>query len=86
MKNYLMTVIGNFESDEMCRDMALTLTPIVDSPNLKYSHSKGVLLLHFASEVSKVEIYDFVTGVFFGISESFILTELDCPKALGCKY
>jgi hypothetical protein len=77
MKNYLLTVIGNFESDEMCRDMALTLSPIVDSPSLKFSHSKGVLLLHFASEVSKGEIYDFIIGVFFGMTESFILTEFN---------
>jgi hypothetical protein len=77
MKNYLLTVIGNFESDEMCRDMALTLSPIVDSPNLKFSRFKGALLLHFASEVTKEEIYDFVTGVFFGMTESFILTEFN---------
>lgn len=75
MKNYLLTVVGNFESEDMCKDMALTLTPIVDSPNLKFSHSRGVLLLHFASEVSKVEIYDFVHGVLYGISDTFILTE-----------
>ena len=75
MKNYLLTVIGGFESEEMCRDMALTLTPIVDSPNLKFSYSNGVLLFHFASDVSKDEIYDFVMGVFFGISDTFILTE-----------
>jgi hypothetical protein len=76
MKNYLLTVIGNFESEEFCQDMALSLTPIVDSPNLKYQHTKGILIFHFATEVSKSELYDYVTGVFFGITETFILTEI----------
>lgn len=77
MKNYLLTTVGNFESEEMCKDLALALTPIVDSPNLKFSHSKGVLIFHFASEVSKEEIYDYVLGLLYGISETFILTVVD---------
>jgi len=77
MKNYLLTVIGNFESEEMCQDMALSLTPVVDSPNLKFQHSKGILIFHFATEVDKGELFDYVTGVFFGITETFILTEIN---------
>lgn len=75
MKKYILTIVGDFESEELCKDMAYTLTPLVDSPTLKFSHSKRVCLMHFASEVSKEEIFDFITGVFFGISETFILTE-----------
>jgi len=77
MKNYLLTVIGNFESEEMCQDVAISLTPIVDSPNLKFQHSKGILIFHFATEVDKGELFDYVTGVFFGITETFILTEIN---------
>ena len=76
MKNYLLTVIGNFDSEELCQDMAISLSPIVDSPHMKFQHTKGVLIFHFATEVDKIEIYDFVTGVFFGIVETFILTEI----------
>lgn len=76
MKNYLLTVIGSFESEKLCNDMVMALTPIVDSPNLKYSYSRGALMCHFESEVSKEEIYDYVIGVFYGISSTFILTEL----------
>ena len=76
MKNYLLTVIGNFDSEELCQDMAISLSPIVDSPHMKFQHTKGVLIFHFATEVDKSEIYDFVTGVFFGITETFILTEI----------
>ena len=76
MKNYLLTVIGNFDSEELCQDMAISLSPIVDSPHMKFQHTKGVLIFHFATEVDKTEIYDFVIGVFFGIVETFILTEI----------
>jgi hypothetical protein len=76
MKNYLLTVIGNFDSEELCQDMAISLSPIVDSPHMKFQHTKGILIFHFATEVDKSEIYDFVTGVFFGITETFILTEI----------
>ena len=64
MKNYLLTVIGNFDSEELCQDMAISLSPIVDSPHMKFQHTKGVLIFHFATEVDKTEIYDFVIGVF----------------------
>lgn len=76
MKKYILTIIGKFDSIELCQDIAISLTPIVDSPNLKFQHSQGILLFHFDSEVSKDEIFDFVNGVLFEITESYILTEL----------
>jgi hypothetical protein len=60
----------------MCQNVALSITPIVDSPNLKFQHSKGVLLFHFSSEIPKEEIYEYVKGVLYGLSESFILTTM----------
>lgn len=76
MVKYFLTVVGNFESERMCKDLAVALTPIVDSPNLKFQHTKGVLIFHFATEVSKDEVYDYILGVCYGITETFILTEL----------
>ena len=60
MNKYLLTVFGEFETKEMCQNVALSITPIVDSPNLKFQHSKGVLLFHFSSEILKEEIYEYV--------------------------
>ena len=77
MKNYILTVIGNFESEETCKELAISITPIVDSPNLKFQHAKGVLIFHFATEVSKEEIFDYVRGILYGITDAFILTELN---------
>jgi hypothetical protein len=76
MKNYLITIIGTVDSKKMCQEIALSISPLVDSPNLKFQHKNGVLLFHFASEVSKAEIYDYMNGILFGVSEAFILTEI----------
>jgi hypothetical protein len=76
MKNYLITIIGTVDSKKMCQEIALSISPLVDSPNLKFQHKNGVLLFHFASEVSKSEIYDYMNGILFGVSEAFILTEI----------
>lgn len=76
MQKYILTVIGSFESEKMCQDLALSLTPIVDTPHMKFQHANGVLIFHFGSEVSKTEIFDYVGGILFGITEAFILTEL----------
>lgn len=76
MKNYILTALGNFESEEISRDLAMSFTPLVDSPNLKFLHSSSILMLHFASEVPKDEIYDYTISIFHGITETFILTEL----------
>jgi len=75
MKKYLLVVIGNFESDDTCKEIALTLTPIVDSPNLKFNITNTCLIFHFASEVSQEEITDYLTGGITGTVNGFILTE-----------
>ena len=77
MRNYILTVIGNFESEKECQELAISLTPIVDSPNLKFQHTKGILIFHFATEVSKEEIFDYVGGILYGVTEAYILTELN---------
>jgi len=77
MKKYILTVIGSFKSEESCKELAISLTPIVDSPNLKFQHAKGILVFHFATEVSKEEIFDYIGGILYGVTEAYILTELN---------
>ena len=76
MKSYLLTVFGNFDSEAMCKDVAISITPLVDSPHMKFQHTKGILMFYFSSEVDKQEIFDYITGILFGITETFILTEV----------
>lgn len=76
MKKYILTIFGSFTGEKIYHELALTLTPIVDSQHMKFQYTNGALIFHFASEVSKNEIYDYITGILFGITEAFILTEL----------
>lgn len=75
MKKYLLIIFGNFESDNVTQEIALTITPLVDSPNLKFQKSNGGLMFHFASEISQEEIHDYVLGSLFDLCGSFVLTE-----------
>jgi hypothetical protein len=76
MNNYLLTIIGEFQTKEMCKSIAVSLTPIVDSPSLKFHYTKNTLVFHFSSEVSQVEIADYTRGILFGISDFFILNKM----------
>ena len=75
MKKYLLVVIGDFEKQEICQEIAVTITPLVDSPHLKFQSSKGTLIFHFESEVDQSEIHDYIEGSLFDIVNVFILTE-----------
>ena len=75
MKKYLLVLFGKFESDDVCQEIALTITPLVDSPHLKFQKSDGSLVFHFASEISQDEINDYIIGSLFDICSSFILME-----------
>ena len=75
MTKFLLTIIGDFKQEDLLSEIALTLTPIVDSPHLKFQSSHGTLIFHFASEVNQEEIHDYVQGSLFGLIDCFILTE-----------
>ena len=75
MTKFLLTIIGDFQEKNICKDIALTLTPIVDSAHLKFQSSNGALIFHFASEVIQEEIHEYVQGSLFGIVDCFILSE-----------
>jgi hypothetical protein len=76
MKNYLLMIVGNIESEKMCKEIALSISPLVDSPNLKFQHKNGTLLFHFGTEIPQFEIYDYICGILYGTVDTFILTEM----------
>jgi hypothetical protein len=77
MRKYLLTVFGEFNNKEIIARLGKGMAPIVDSPHLKFQHTKGAMVFHFGSEVSAEEIYDYIVGIFYGMSDSFILTEMN---------
>jgi hypothetical protein len=76
MKNYLVTLIGNFITDDSCNEMVMSVAPLVDSPNMKYQFGGGILLMHFATEVPKDEIFEYITSLIHPDHEILILTEV----------
>ena len=75
MKKYIVTIFGDFKSDVICKEIAIALTPLVDSPNLKFQFTKGVLIFHFASEMEMNDIHEFLELTSYELYDSFILSE-----------
>ena len=75
MKKYLLTIIGDLKSQEKLKEIAVALSPLVDSPALKYQYTKGVLIFHFASEMDMKDIHEFLELTSYELYESFILSE-----------
>jgi hypothetical protein len=86
MKNYLATVIGNFITDESCNDMVMSVAPLVDSRNMKYQFGGGIILMHFATDVPKEEIFEYITGLIHVDSEILILTEVSDKVSVHVPY
>ena len=82
MKKYLLVVFGDFKSKKLIESVGKGLAPIVDSRHLKFQYIKGALIMYFGSEVNQEELHDFLTGFFYGISETFILTEMNDKVSL----
>lgn len=77
MNKYLLTIFANFKNTKLVERFAKALSPIVDSPQLKFQHTDGAIIFHFESEVNQIEILDFISGVFYGLSDTYILTVLN---------
>lgn len=75
MKKYLLVVYGNFKTQEECNEIGMGISDVVDSPQLKFIHVKGCLIFHFASEIDKEDIKDYLEVVLYEHSNLFILSE-----------
>jgi hypothetical protein len=75
MKKYLLTIFGEFKSNEICEEIAIALSPVVDSPNLKFQFTKGILIFHFASEMDMSDVHEYLEMTSYDLYESFILSE-----------
>jgi hypothetical protein len=76
MNYYLLSVTDNFASEEMCKEIALSISPIVDSPNLKFHYTRNQIIFSFGTETPKDEIFEYIKGILHGLVEIFILTEV----------
>jgi regulator of replication initiation timing len=76
MNHYLLSVTNDFASESVCKEIALSISPIVDTPNLKFHYTKNQIIFSFGTEIPKDEIYEYINGVLYGLVEIFILTEI----------
>jgi regulator of replication initiation timing len=76
MNYYLLSVTNDFASEGMCKEIALSISPIVDSPNLKFHYTRNQIIFSFGTETPKDEIYEYITGILYGLVDIFILTEV----------
>lgn len=76
MNYYLLSVTNDFASQGLCKEIAISLSPIVDSPNLKFHYTRNQILFSFGTETEKSEIFEYINGVLFGLVEIFVLTEI----------
>jgi hypothetical protein len=75
MKKYLLTVFGDLEIYEKQEEVVISLSPLVDSPSLKFQYGKEFMIVHFASELEPKEIYEFLEMCSENLYDSFILSE-----------
>jgi len=79
MKGYLLSIFKAPRRQVEIEDLAVAIAPIVDSEHLKFvlHEESGVAMMYFESCVNKSEMYDFIYGVLYGVSNTFILTEIN---------
>lgn len=77
MKKYFLTVIGESKfNSEVLMDIGVALGTIVDSEYLNFNYGESFVMFHFESSVNKEDMFTYIKGVLFGISETFVLTEV----------
>ena len=75
MKKYLLTIFGDLEIYEKQEEVVISLSPLVDSPSLKFQYGKEFMIAHFESELEPKEIYEFLEMCSENLYDSFILSE-----------
>lgn len=85
MKRFLLIIFGNFTDITICQEVALSLSPLVDSPHLKFQFSKGACIFHFATEATQSDIYDYISSIVYNDEIPFILTEMNDNVSVSMK-
>lgn len=77
MKKYFLTIIGESKfKSQAAVDIGLAIGEIVDSKFLNFNYSESFIVFHFESSVNKEDMFTFIRGVLYGITDTFILTEM----------
>lgn len=78
MKKYFLTIIGESKfNTQQAIDIGLAIGEIVDSKFLNFNYNESFIVFHFESSVNKEDMFTFIRGVLYGITNTFILTEMN---------
>lgn len=83
MKKFLLIIFGDYlqdkEGSDYLKKFAISLTPLVDTPQIKFQFTKGTSIFHFGTEVPMEEIDYYVKSCveYDGTNLSYILTEMN---------
>lgn len=75
MKDFIAIIFGDFNTSQKVYDAMLTITPVVDSENLKFQYNDLSIICHFQSEESQEEIHTFFHTALSEICGMFFLSE-----------
>lgn len=77
MNNFLLIIFGNFKNASVAQDIAINLTPIVDSEYLKFISSKFYMTANFTSDIPRCEIDEFLKVALGNIEIDYFLIEIN---------
>ena len=75
MKDYIVIVFGDFQDSRKVYEVMMSITPIVESENLKFNYNDLSILCHFQSAESQEDIYQFMESSLFELSQMFFISE-----------
>lgn len=82
MKKYILTVFAEVSRYEVCKEIVMSIVPIVDSQLLKYQKTHGAIVFHFASEIDQDELVEYIESTISDYSNSFIMSEYSDKMSL----
>ena len=65
MKDFIAIIFGDFNTSQKVYDAMLTITPVVESENLKFQYNDLSIICHFQSMESQQDIQEFFNVAFF---------------------
>jgi hypothetical protein len=75
MKDFIAIIFGDFNTSKKVYDAMLTITPVVESENLKFQYNDLSIICHFQSKESQQEIQEFFTVALFELCGMFFISE-----------
>jgi hypothetical protein len=77
MKNYFLTIFGDFRDLKVLEEILSMMLPVIDSPRAKFQRMNNCVLMHFSTEVDQEEVYYFLEGGMNELYSGFVLTQMD---------